>query len=273
MPRTSKPSIAGRRALMSRFRAFVFDVDGTLMHGPAAIPGAAEAIRHLRDGGKRIAIATNNSTLSGRDLVDYLGRFGIAVTREEVVSVIDATADWLAQRRPGAAVLVVGSPALKGALAGAGLDVRDDGERFDFVVTGGDRGFDYARLTQAVRAVLNGAQFVATNRDGLMIERSGIFPGGGAIAGAIAGAIGRPPDAIIGKPSSALFLEVLRRIGLPPAQCVVVGDSIVSDIQTAHECGMGAVLVLSGVTSPLALETLRPTVDLVLDSVADLVGV
>lgn len=47
-----------------------------------------------------------------------------------------------------------------------------------------------------------------------------------------------------GKPDRAPFSEVLRRIGLPPAQCVCVGDDPVCDIAGARAVGIQTIHVV-----------------------------
>ncbi|MBT9252701.1 MAG: YqeG family HAD IIIA-type phosphatase [Brockia lithotrophica] len=45
------------------------------------------------------------------------------------------------------------------------------------------------------------------------------------------------------KPLRAGFVRALRRIGLPPEACVVVGDQLLTDVWGAHRVGMRAFLV------------------------------
>jgi ribonucleotide monophosphatase NagD (HAD superfamily) len=50
----------------------------------------------------------------------------------------------------------------------------------------------------------------------------------------------------------------------------VVGDSLVTDVATAHRCAIVSALVLTGVTDRARLEVADPRPDFVLESIADL---
>lgn len=43
------------------------------------------------------------------------------------------------------------------------------------------------------------------------------------------------------KPHPAVFLEIAARLGMPPAECVMVGDNMLADVSGALEVGMHAV--------------------------------
>jgi beta-phosphoglucomutase len=67
-----------------------------------------------------------------------------------------------------------------------------------------------------------------------------------------------------GKPDPAVFLEAARRVGLPPARCVVVEDAI-AGVAAAKRAGMACLAVTT--TNPAAA---LAAADLVVDSLADL---
>ena len=70
------------------------------------------------------------------------------------------------------------------------------------------------------------------------------------------------------KPAPDMVWAVCRSVGIPPAQVIVVGDSVM-DLQMGRKAGAGLVVgVLSGVSPS---EVLAPHADVLLRSVADLV--
>ncbi len=70
------------------------------------------------------------------------------------------------------------------------------------------------------------------------------------------------------KPAPDMVLHLCRRLGIDPADAVVVGDAV-ADLKMGHAAGVGlAVGVLSGVSSR---ETLAPYADLLIPTVGDLV--
>jgi ribonucleotide monophosphatase NagD (HAD superfamily) len=125
-------------------------------------------------------------------------------------------------------------------------------------------------LTAALRAVLNGARFVAVNQDRMYLGRDGLIPGAGAFVAALEWAAGRGPDVVVGKPSTRILVEAAESVGAPPSSCLFVGDNIEADVAAAHAVGMDALLVYTGVSTPGDLESSGTGVEHALPSVADL---
>jgi HAD superfamily hydrolase (TIGR01509 family) len=49
------------------------------------------------------------------------------------------------------------------------------------------------------------------------------------------------------KPHPDIFLDVMRRCGVPASACVMIGDNPDADVRGAHACGMRAVWIRTGV--------------------------
>jgi ribonucleotide monophosphatase NagD (HAD superfamily) len=64
-----------------------------------------------------------------------------------------------------------------------------------------------------------------------------------------------------GKPGTLMLDTAMRRIGLPPQDCVMIGDRLSTDIAMAVAAGMDSALVLTGETNlpMLAASDIRPT--------------
>ncbi len=60
------------------------------------------------------------------------------------------------------------------------------------------------------------------------------------------------------KPRLGLVIEAARRLGMPPSQCVVIGD-IAADMQAPHAAGARGVLVPNAATQPGEVETASST--------------
>ena len=146
------------------YAAYLFDVDGTLLSHDHAVPGAGAALRALKMRGKNVLAVTNNSSLARHELAERFREFGLPLDDHEVFSALVATAQLVAHEKPGARVHVFGNPGVAAELARLGLTLTD-GVDADYVVVGNHRGISYDRLTVAMRALLNGARFVAINVD------------------------------------------------------------------------------------------------------------
>jgi NagD protein len=246
-------------------------VDGTLVYHDHAVPGAAEALTVLKAHGKHVLAVTNNSSLGRHALGERFRRFGLPLDDQEVFSALVATAQLVAHERPGGVVHVFGNPGLRAEVERLGLRVTDGAEA-DYVVVGNHRGISYDRLTTAMRALLNGARFVAVNMDRTYVGHDGgLVPGAGVFVAALERAIGRPPDVVVGKPSVTLLHEAIESVGQSPDGCVYVGDNLEADVAGAHAAGMHALLVLTGVAS--TADGWHDQPEHVLASVADLAGI
>lgn len=256
------------RRLLQDYAAYLFDVDGTLVYHDHAVPGAGEALQALKARGKRVLAVTNNSSLARHALGARFRRFGLPLEDHEVFSALVATAQLVAHEQPGARVHVFGNPGLAAEVARHGLRLTD-GIDADYVVVGNYRGISYERLTVAMRALLQGARFVAVNVDRTYVgQDGGLVPGAGVFVAALERAVARPPDVVVGKPSVTLLHEAAESIGQQPAACLYIGDNPEADIGGAHAAGMDAALVLTGVAAS-ADESADPP-EHVMASVADL---
>ncbi len=243
-------------------------MDGVLVHGRRPIPGAGAFIERLRAAGAPFLLLTNNSRLTPRDHATRLNEVGIDIRENEIFTAALATARFLRQQRRGASVFAIGEPGLFRALEEFGLRRVDKAP--DYVVLGETDTLSFEALTQAVRMVMAGARFIATNPDVNGPTETGIVPGCGAFAQTIAAAAGVKPY-FVGKPNPLMMREALDQLGVRAADAVMVGDRMDTDIVGGTEAGMETTLVLTGVTREDQVERwpYRPT--RVLASVAEIV--
>jgi HAD superfamily hydrolase (TIGR01457 family) len=236
----------------------LFDLDGTIYRGDAAIPEAPEAVARARAAGVRPVFVTNNSSRTQAAVAAHLSAVGVRATPAEVETSAVVTARLLAVRGVGSA-FVIGEDGLLEALRDAGVNVVDHEETtVDVVVVGFDRGLDYEKLRRACLLVERGAALVATNADPSFPAADGLWPGAGALLAAVEATTERTAE-VIGKPASPLLEAALERGGggVP----LVVGDRLDTDIAGAAGLGWESLLVLTGVTTrdQLRAEGLQPT--------------
>jgi ribonucleotide monophosphatase NagD (HAD superfamily) len=100
----------------------------------------------------------------------------------------------------------------------------------------------------------------------------GEIPDCAAVIGAIEGCTGHPVEAVVGKPSPLMLEVALDRLGLTPAECLMVGDRLETDILMGQRAGVRTALVLTGVTRRADLASRPPGArpDYVLDALDDL---
>jgi HAD superfamily hydrolase (TIGR01450 family) len=230
------------------YRGFILDLDGTVYLGERLLPGAGEAIAALRAGARRVCFLSNKPIQSRADYAAKLTRLGVPTPVDAVINSSYVLARYLAGEAPGARCFVIGEPPLVEELRAAGLAPVDDA-RVDYVVVAFDRTFDYGKLDVALQAVTrHGARLVGTNPDRTCPVEGGEIPDAAGMIGAVEGVTGRRVDPIVGKPSPITLRVTLDQLGLPAADCVIVGDRLETDIAMGRAAGLGTILVLSGVT-------------------------
>lgn len=245
--------------LAERYDCVLFDLDGVLYRGEAAVPSAPPTLAELRRRSVRPVFLTNNSSRTPLQVAEKLRGIGIEAETGEVVTSALATAELLAERGGGRA-FVIGQDGVREALSDAGIAIVDgDPEEADLVVVGYDGGATYGSLKRASLLVQRGARLVATNADGSYPAADGLWPGAGALLAVITTTTGAEPE-IVGKPFAPLFEAGRRRGG--GGRPLVVGDRLDTDIEGAARLGWDSMLVLTGISGREDVERLGivPTV-------------
>lgn len=232
----------------------ILDLDGTLFRGSVPIPGAMEAVEELLRRGVHVRYLTNNSTMSPDRVAEKLRDMGFPVEDHWVVT----SAMGAAWRLQGSCrrALVLGESGLAAALTGIGIDVElatepPSGRPVSAVVVGLSRQATYSAIARCQAAILDGAQFIATNRDATYpIENGGLIPGAGSLVAAVATASGMEPE-VVGKPEPYLVNHIMAELSVSPSETIVVGDRIDTDIEAGRQARTATFLVLSGVTPVL----------------------
>lgn len=260
---------------IDRFDGFVFDLDGTVYLGEALLPGALETITTIRATGKKLAYLTNKPLDEPASYAEKLSSLGLATQPTDVVSSIDSLVSYMTDRHPGARVLPVTENLVSEILASQGFEILSlpMAASADVVVVSFDRTFDYSKLHAAYKAVQAGASIVATNPDRYCPTPDGGLPDCAAMLAAIEACTGARAEAVLGKPSAHMAEAVLSRLDLPPDRVLLVGDRHETDVVMAFNAGMRAALVLTGATTAHQASTARPTPDLVLERLDELLAV
>lgn len=253
-------------------RGVLIDVDGTLLAGDAAIPGAAEALRHLRDRGIPFRLATNTTRRPRAAISAALGRAGLDAAPGEIVipsSLANLRIERSGRRR---AALLIPEQAWVD-LPGV---VRVDSSP-DWVVVGDlGRGFTFDLLNQAFRWLGSGTP-AGTGLIALHKNRfwqpgdGGVVLDAGPFVAALEYASGVEAE-IVGKPSPAFFELALADLALPAGDVLCIGDSLPNDCLGAAAAGCRTALVKTGIydEETLARQAFLP--DFILDSIAELPG-
>lgn len=253
------------------FAGYALDLDGTVYLGDALLPHAAETIQGIRAAGSRLVFLTNNPLHSPASYADRLTALGVPASESEIVTPLAVLPGYLRTHHAGAAVLTVAEPLVDATLAAAGIGVTTDPASAEVVVVSFDRTFGYAKLLAAFRAVRHhGAVIVATNPDPFCPTPDGGLPDCAAMLAAVEACTGARAEAVLGKPSIHMGAELLRRLAVEPAEAVIVGDRLSTDVAMSVPLGMSSVLVMSGATSVDEVQRSPTQPDFVITGLADL---
>ncbi|TFV55149.1 HAD family hydrolase [Mycobacterium sp. PS03-16] len=247
-------------------KCWLTDMDGVLVREEHALPGAAEFLARLTELQRPFLVLTNNSIFTPRDLAARLTRSGLIVPEDSIWTSALATATFLADQLPGGSAYVIGEAGLTTALHEAGYTLTDVAP--DFVVLGETRTYSFEAITKAVRLILGGARFIATNPDVTGPSGEGPLPATGSVAAMITKATGREPY-FVGKPNPMMFRSALNRIEAHSESTVMVGDRMDTDVVAGIEAGLETILVLTGSTSVEEVERFPYRPSRVLPSIAE----
>lgn len=220
----------------------LLDLDGVLYVDDVLVDGAVASINWLNSHALPFRYITNTSTQTREELEARLKAMGLPVSPESVFSAVQATQCWL-QEQGVTRVAPLVKESVRDALAASfELD-----ELTPEAVVIGDIGdaWDYSCLNQAFQWLIGGAKLVCIHRNRYWKTGDGLALDIGAFVAALEYAA-QVEAIVIGKPSAAFFEAACQSLGFTPAQVLVIGDDVESDIGGAQAAGCRGLLVETG---------------------------
>lgn len=257
---------------LGRYRAAVFDLDGTVWLSGEPIPGALELLDRCRDHGTKIVFATNAIIRSPQELSDKLVACGLAQPDDPVVTAGTVVVHTVLAARVSE-VVAVAPPALHVQLAQAGIEViAAGGHNGDEDIADGwrepspDRALVMASSRSATigaievigRLASHGHPLYLSSKDPAFPTKHGMEPGGGMLLAAARALYDFEPI-LVGKPSKYYADTVADTVGPGVEPIAMFGDSQRSDIGIAHLIGADGVLVTGRSVVPITPDLPAPT--------------
>ncbi|MWG34267.1 HAD-IIA family hydrolase [Halomarina oriensis] len=249
------------------YEVVFFDLDGTIYLDDTLVEGAATVVETLRRRGIDVRFLSNNSSAWKDDYAEKLTTLGIDARPEDVVLSTDGVIAYL-ERRDATETYVVGTDAMRGALADHGIGV--DSTDPDYVVVGFDTDLTYEKVRRATLAVRDGAEFLLAHGDTVCPTAEGFIPDCGAIGALVETAADEPPTRVFGKPDPTMVDPVLSDGGYALEDVLVVGDRLETEIRLADRLGCHSVCVLTGDATRTDVATSEVQPSLVVETVGDL---
>jgi HAD superfamily hydrolase (TIGR01450 family) len=226
-----------------RAGGYLIDLDGTLLAGSSLISGAISFLSKLP---APFVILSNDSEHVPQQIAGIFRKNGLPLGRRDVILSGAVAVEIIAERSPGANVMLLGSPAL--SVLAQKLGLRLAAANPDIVLLARDRAFSFDRLAAAAKAVHRGAHVVLACPDTSHPGPNGEpVPEVGALAAALFACVGPVPHEVIGKPEATLFRIGCERLGIAPAQCLMIGDNPLTDGAGASRAGI-AFCQVAGIT-------------------------
>ena len=258
---------------LSKKKAFVCDLDGTLFMGPNPIPSAVKFVIDSTNSGRfAFYYLTNNTSKCPEEYMKKISGAPIPVVPEQILTPL-ITLEAYIREKGYKSVYLISSEKVKAhmaeRLADAGVSLDYDPERNELIALTYDKELTYAKLADAT-SLWNmrncppspmcpirtqnqtPVDFVATHPDNCCPSERGPIPDIGGMMRFLETTNGMKPSHVFGKPSPTLLAPVLEKF--KPEEIAVVGDRLYTDKAIADNAGVDFVCVLSGETTPADLE-------------------
>jgi HAD superfamily hydrolase (TIGR01458 family) len=228
-------------AALEGMEGLLLDLSGVLYVQDEAVPGAADTLAKLRDGGIPLRLVTNTTMRPRRSILERLGRLGIEADPSELL-----TPATLAVRRCEGAgyesVSLVVLDELREDLEG----LEESEGSVDAVIVGDlGEGWDYGVLNRAFRQLMDGAELIALQKNRYWETAEGLSLDAGPFVSALEYATGREAE-VVGKPSDSFFRLALSELGVRADRAAMVGDDVEADVGGAMDAGLAGILVRTG---------------------------
>ena len=132
-----------------------------------------------------------------------------------------------------------------------------------------DRTITYDKINKAYKALMKGAELIATHPDDVCPTETDYDIDIGPFIRMFE-TMCQTTATVIGKPNRLMLQMAAREMGVEPEGTVMVGDRLYTDILMGVQADIDTILVLSGETSRKDLEASDIVPTHVLDSVADI---
>ncbi|KAJ8670741.1 hypothetical protein QAD02_002000 [Eretmocerus hayati] len=228
---------------MSRkVRSVLIDLSGTLHVDDSVIPGAVEAVARLRSSNTNIKFVTNTTKESKNVLYNRLVTLGFDIKKDEIFSSLAAARNIVESRKLNP-FLLIDDKAMEDF-----EDLVDSSNPRNAVLVGlAPDKFNYEKLNEAFRLLINGAGLIAIHEGRYYKRPDGLALGPGAFVKGLEYASNVNAE-VVGKPESGFFKAALGDVN--PDEAIMIGDDVRDDVAGAQSCGIKGFLVKTGKYRP-----------------------
>jgi HAD superfamily hydrolase (TIGR01458 family) len=229
----------------------LLDIDGVLAVSWRSLPGAAETLGWLAEQELPFRLVTNTSSRSRRQIAELLADAGVEVEPSAILTAVSSAARYLDEHYRGSGCLVVNEGPLGEDLEG--VEVAEGGGASVVLLGGAGPSVGYRELDIVFKLAVDGVPVIALHRNTHYETANGPALDMGAFIVGLEAAAGIDIP-IVGKPAPEFFQAALDDLTVGPADALMVGDDIGSDVRGAQAIGITGVLVRTGKFRPSDLD-------------------
>ncbi len=243
-------------------QAVLLDLDGVLYVGNQVINGAAQAVQRLHDAGIKVAGVTNTTTQAKHSVAQKLQKLGIPLDEQHLFTPASLVKTYIGNNT---ARLYIRDD------LHTDLQVTQSSTKPDYIVMGdiGGLGYPPQVLHEIFLHLMQGADLLALHKNRFWQKEDGLHLDLGTWVAALEYASGKQAK-VFGKPSQDFFLHICRQLNVSPAQTLMVGDDIESDILGAQQAGLQTALVQTGKYNASFVQQTGVQPDILLQSIYQL---
>ena len=263
---------------ITKKKAFVCDLDGTLFMGPnPSGPAVDFVIRNTKSGRFRYYYLTNNTSKCPEEYMKKIAGAEIPVTPEQILAPLITLEAYIREKGCKSVYLIASEKVtahLRARLADTDVTFEYEPEKNGLIALTYDKELTYDKLAKATQLWnmrncppspmcpirtrnQTPVDFVATHPDSCCPSERGPIPDIGGMMKFLEITNGMKPSHVFGKPSPTLLAPVLAQF--KPEEIAVVGDRLYTDKAIADNAGVDFVCVLSGETTPEDLKNYKGT--------------
>ena len=253
---------------ITKKKAFVCDLDGTLFMGPDPIRPAVDfVIESINSGRFSFFYLTNNTSKTPDEYIRKIEGANLPVKPQEILTPLITLEAYIREKGYKSVYLLAGEKVkahLTERLSDIGVKFEYNPEENELIALTYDKELSYAKLAGATSlwnmrnvppspmcpirtANQTPVDFVATHPDNCCPSERGPIPDIGGMMKFLEITNGMKPSNVFGKPSPSLLKTVFDRF--TPDEIAVVGDRLYTDKAIADNAGVDFVCVLSGETT------------------------
>lgn len=254
--------------MFEKIKCFILDMDGTIYLGNELFPFIKDFLKKVEETGREYYFFTNNSSKSQQAYIEKLGKLGIQIKKDQMMTSSHVIVKYLKEHYEGKSIYVLGTSSLIQEFQYFDMSLTEEDP--DIVVLGFDTTLTYEKLSKACHYIRNGCIYFGINPDwNCPMEGGAFIPDCGSIAKLIEASTGRFPE-FFGKPSKHTLDYIIQETGCKPEEIAIVGDRLYTDIAVADQSDVTSILVLSGESTREDVETSDVKPDVILEDLSEI---